>query len=283
MASAFCPGHVTCFFQPDGGEGDYRLRGSRGAGIRISAGAEVSAEERADGRVRVVIGGVDSDAPVTRALLARLAPGRGYDVVVESSVPCGEGFGMSAAGAMALALCLADGGEEATYAAHAADIEGGGGLGDIAGLSGPSDVNIRLAPGIGEGCVAGTDIRFGRLTLAVLGPKINTGALLSRRSVRDSLAAAGREAVDGFIGSEGVRNLFAASNRFSSLTGLESPEVTDAIRRLREAGIMSGMCMLGNSLFIDASEGEVREVLGENVEAYACSSTSERAHITRRG
>ena len=96
MVKAFCPGHITCFFQPsDPGQADLLRRGSSGAGIRLSLGSEVVLEERSDDRVRVAIDGVETSAPVTEYVMSQMLPGRGYDVIVSNGLPCGEGFGMS--------------------------------------------------------------------------------------------------------------------------------------------------------------------------------------------
>lgn len=283
MAEAFSPGSVTCFFQPDGPrDGDPSERGSRGVGIKISAGAHVSVEERSDFRVRVVIDGAEADAPVTRALLNSIAPGRGFDVAVTDDVPSGQGFGMSAAGALALAVCVLGEGEEAFRAAHAAEIAGGGGLGDVALIRSPYDVSVRARPGLGDGRVVGTDIRFERLALAVLGPKVNTGRLLSIPERYDAIVAAGRSAVDEFSVSPSADALNRISAGFSGSAGLETPEVSAALEKLRACGIGCGMCMLGDSVFAEASADEVSEILGGSVEVHGCSSTSSLPRLVRR-
>ncbi|MDD2626821.1 MAG: pantothenate kinase, partial [Candidatus Methanomethylophilus sp.] len=127
MPTAFCPGHLTCFFQPAGPtDGNYAARGSRGAGIRISLGATVTVSERSDRTVKVVINGTESSAPVTKEVLRLLLPERGLDVDVTDQIPCGQGFGLSAAGAVAAAFCaseMADLNEDDAFrAAHRADI-----------------------------------------------------------------------------------------------------------------------------------------------------------------
>lgn len=287
MVSAFCPGHITCFFQPSGEEqADLLRRGSRGAGIRISLGAKVTLEERSDGRVATVADGAEISAPVTEYVMSQMLPGRGYDVIVSNGVPCGAGFGMSAAGAIAAAMCAADitaEGMPTVYRiAHRADIVGGGGLGDVSALSCLAHQPLRVEPGLPPmGRVVGTGIEFDRLTLAVLGPRINTGEVLGDPEVFASISAAGAEAMNGFRRAVGKRELFAVSNGFSHRAGVESHEVSDAIARLGRNGIMSAMCMLGNSIFADASEDEVREVLGD-VDTYSCRSTDEPPRIIQR-
>ena len=287
MVKAFCPGHITCFFQPsDPGQADLLRRGSRGAGLRLSLGSEAVLEERSDDRVRVTIDGVETSAPVTEYVMSQMLPGRGYDVIVSNGLPCGEGFGMSASGAIAVALCAADilgEGMPAVYrAAHKADIVGGGGLGDVSAISCPVHQPVRVDPGLPpRGRVVGTGIRFERLTLAVLGSRMDTGKVLADGTAFRSISSAGEKAMGEFMRSPDKGALFRISNGFSASSGVEGPEVASAIARLRSAGMMSAMCMLGNSIFADASEDEVREVLGD-VRTYACSSTDELPKVIRR-
>ena len=47
MISSFCPGHVSCVFQPITSF-DAMATGSRGIGIRLNKGATATVEERDD-------------------------------------------------------------------------------------------------------------------------------------------------------------------------------------------------------------------------------------------
>jgi len=284
MPTAVCPGHITCFFQPAGPtDGNYLARGSRGAGIRIALGATVDLQPRTGTAVKVVIDGVGSPAPVTQAVLEMLLPGQGCEVVVTNDVPCGQGFGMSAAGAIAVALCAAEmtgkDADLAYMAAHTAEIVGGGGLGDVAALTCLADQPVRVKPGLPPlGRVIGTGLSFSRLTLAVLGPKLNTGAVLADAERCRALTDAGQVAVDEFLAAPMRERLFAISNRFAADTGVEGQAVGTAVRALRAQGIQAAMCMLGNSLCADAAEEEVREIIGD-AGYFECASTSEQAHL----
>ncbi|MDD4222034.1 MAG: pantothenate kinase [Methanomethylophilus sp.] len=287
MPTAFCPGHLTCFFQPAGPtDGNYAARGSRGAGIRISLGATVTVSERSDRTVKVVIDGTESSAPVTKEVLRLLLPERGLDVDVTDQIPCGQGFGLSAAGAVAAAFCaseMADLNEDDAFrAAHRADIVGGGGLGDVAALQCLADQPVRETPGLPPlGKVTGTGLIFRRLTLAVLGPKMNTGTVLGDSDRRSLIERVGKETVNAFLAAPTHEALFRLANQFSVLTMVESPAVADAVRRLRGQGIRAGMCMLGNSIFADAGLDEVREVLAADVPMWECRSTASPAKLIR--
>ena len=279
MVRAFCPGHITCFFSPAGDvQGDLLARGSIGVGIRTSLGSFVEVTERSDDKVRIIIDGEPSKAPVTHHVFSEMAPGRGFDVIVEGQLPSGEGFGMSAAGAIAAALCLSDllglSESEAFETAHKADILGGGGLGDVAALTCLAHQPVRMKEGIPPlGHVVGTDVRFDDLTLAVLGPKMNTGNVLSDPEVRNLIFMAGSSAVVEYMKEPSLERLFEISNRFSLKTGLESPDVSEAILCLRREGYKAAMCMLGNSIFTDAPSDLVFDCLGLSDGVYSCSST----------
>lgn len=288
MVQAFCPGHITCFFSPAGDtDGDILAKGSIGVGIRTSLGAYVELIERADDRVRIMLDGELSDAPVTSRVLAEMAPSRGFDVIIEGELPSGEGFGMSAAGAIATALCLSEvlGLSEnvAFEVAHRSDILGGGGLGDVAALTCLAHQPVRVKEGIPPlGLVVGTDVQFEDLTLAVLGPKVNTGNVLDDPAVREAISSAGATAVAEYMKNPSLEHLFEISNRFSAEIGIESPAVAEAIACLGKEGYNAGMCMLGNSIFTDAPSDIVAECLPLSDGIYSCSSTDECPRLIRR-
>ncbi len=286
MATAFCPGHITCFFTPAGDPSEDLLRrGSLGAGIRTSLGASVDVSERSG--IRTVMDGCECELPVTSRVLELLAPGRGFDISIENGLPCGEGFGMSAAGAVAVALAVADicgiGRQAAFEAAHKAEILGGGGLGDVSALYCLGHQPVRVREGIPPyGEVVATDVRFDRLTLAVLGPKMHTGNVLGDPARFAAISAAGRRAVSGYLKKPGVERMYSISNRFSAEAGVECGAVSAALERLHADGHRAAMCMLGNSIFTDASPEEAESILGQGASLFSCASTDREAGVTRR-
>ena len=284
MPTAFCPGHITCFFAPGRTDGDLLSRGSRGVGIRTTLGATVELNETSGSKVDVIIDGVSSNAPVTRAVLEELLPGRGVEVVVTDGLPVSQGFGMSAAGAVAAALCAVEvaGLPEARAweAAHKAEIIGGGGLGDVSALSLPAHVPVRDAEGLPpHGCVTDSGVSFSVLSVAVIGPKMHTGQVLSDPERRRRIAEAGESSMRVFNGTRS--SLFEQSNRFSSVAGVEAPELTSAIRTLHEGHRRAAMCMLGNSLFTDSPVIMVKDALPD-AEVFSTMSTSEPARIIKK-
>ncbi len=287
MASAFCPGHITCFFTPAGDpSADILRRGSLGAGIRTSLGASADVVERSG--TRTVMDGRECELSVTSRVLGILAPGRGFDITIENGLPCGEGFGMSAAGAVAVALAVADicgiGRQAAFEAAHTAEIQGGGGLGDVSALYCLGHQPVRVREGIPPyGEVVSTGVRFDRLTLAVLGPKMHTGNVLRDPKRFAAISDAGRRAVGEYLSGPDAGSLYSLSNRFSAEAGVECAAVSAALEKLHAEGHRAAMCMLGNSIFTDASPGEAESLLGEGARVYSCASTDREAEVTRRG
>lgn len=148
---AFCPGHVSCVFQPVESQ-DIIRTGSRGIGIRLNVGAHAHVTPRDDGVVAVRMDGEAADAPVTRMAAGILAPGEGFDIAVENDLPVSQGFGMSAAGALAASLCIADivglPRETAFVAVHEAEVRAGGGLGDVSAIVSGAGVPIRTVAGL---------------------------------------------------------------------------------------------------------------------------------------
>ena len=287
MVTVFCPGHITCFFSPAGDSSDDVLhRGSIGAGIRTSLGTRVEVTERSGSIVHMIMDGQETDLPVTRLVADSIAPGRGLDITIENDLPCGEGFGMSASGAIAVAFALSEIlGKDDQYAfetAHAAEIRGGGGLGDVSAIQCPAHQPVRVRQGIAPyGETVGTGVRFDRLTLAVLGTKMNTGKVLGDPERYSAIRNAGRSAVSEYLESPSTELLFSLSNRFSAETGLECEAVSTAISKLSSAGYHSAMCMLGNSIFTDAPADVTESLLGTDA-VFSCRSTDSLPGITRK-
>ena len=102
MITAFCPGHITCFFHPIRSY-DPMSAGSRGVGIKLSKGAKVTLDERSDDRIITTMDGREMDCRITKLAVKDIDPSRGYDVTIENDLPVGQGFGMSAAGSIAAA------------------------------------------------------------------------------------------------------------------------------------------------------------------------------------
>jgi len=283
MISAFCPGHVTCFFHPVR-TGDPGTTGSRGAGLRLSLGTTVMMEERTDGRIEITMDGALSEAPVTRRVISQILPGRGLDITIENELPVGQGFGMSASGAIAAALCACeiagiDHGEAFRYA-HIAEVVEGGGLGDVAAIACNGHQPVRVRPGLPPyGEVVDTGLRIERLTLAVVGDKLSTAPVINDPDMQRRMSEIGSGMVDAYMKGPSLDLLFRLSRQFSSSMGLEADGVRKALDRLNGRS-PAGMCMLGHSIFTTLPSDEVRELLGD-VPVFSLSTSDIPAFIQR--
>ena len=247
--------------------------GSLGAGIRLNKGVTVTLEERSGNIIKTIMDGRVCNAEVSRRVIEMMAPGRGFDVTIENELPVSQGFGMSAAGAVAVGLCVSSitGSDEfsAYRAAHIAELEKGGGLGDVAGIMGGRQP-VRVKAGIPPfGRVIDTGIAM-RISVAVLGPSMVTGNVLSDRNIMKRIQQAGERCLKEYVNDASESSLYRISSSFSEAIGLETDAVRNALSLLRKDHKAS-MCMLGNSIFTDAGKGEVQEML-RNADVTECIS-----------
>lgn len=285
MIRAYSPAHLTCFFQPAPAADDLSS-GSRGAGIKLDAGATVEVSENLSKKSDVEADGVRKNVPAILRVLEIMAPGRGFSVTVENGLPPGQGFGMSASGAIAAALCMCEivGADsvKAFEAAHAAEVQTGGGLGDVSGIMCPSSQPVRVSPGLPpRGEAAGFDTGIREVTVAVLGPKVDTLSVIGNAELIGRLDRIGAGCMDAYLKNPSTEALFSLSNRFSSEAGLESGEVSKTLENIRKSGRRAAMCMLGNSIFSDASVKEVSEATGTAF-VRSVPTTGESARIIRK-
>jgi pantoate kinase len=251
---AFAPGHVTGVFRPQVTSRDPRGRGSVGAGLVLELGAWAEARFSPGSSVRVsVTGDGPGPWPISEEVARRLARGLAGRVRVRLSheLPVGQGFGMSAAGALATALSVgALAGEprrRSVEVAHLADLFGGGGLGGVAAILG-GGLEVRLRAGVPP---------FGRVLHRPLGhpffvgvvgrpipsPSVLGDTVALRRIAR---AARGWETLQK---NPSARRFFPISERFSDRAGLSSPAVARVVRELRHRGAWAGQAMFGESFF----------------------------------
>ena len=287
MSSCFCPGHVSCVFQPFTSLNPLAT-GSRGFGIRLSLGAHCDVSVRDDPKTVISVDGVESDAPITRLAVEALSGGRGFDVSITNDLPVSQGFGMSAAGALSAAMCVANETghsiSDAVHAAHIAEIKGGGGLGDVAAIAAGRDIPVRIVPGIPPyGRVENTRGRMDGICLAVLGPKIVTSDILSNPNKVIRIRSAADNAISRFMSERTLDSLYREANVFSRESGLESDAVEDALGKLHARGYRAGMCMLGNSIFTDAPVNVVRAMLDLDAsDVFSCNSYCDDLQVTRK-
>ncbi|MDR0198323.1 MAG: pantothenate kinase, partial [Methanomassiliicoccaceae archaeon] len=217
MTKAFCPGHITCFFAPVITD-EAMTTGSLGAGIRLDKGVTATAEERKGPKTRITMNGERCIAKISEHVASLLAPGIGFDITIENDLPVSQGMGMSAAGAIAVGLCVASlkglNEDDAYRAAHIAEIENGGGLGDVAGILGGKQT-VRIKAGVqpfGRTVDTGIDMR---MSLITLGPRMDTGNILSDAATMIKISEKGADSVNRYISGPSERALYELSADFS--------------------------------------------------------------------
>src|SRR3989442_264832 len=93
---AFCPGHVTAFFEVHE-DPDPRKKGSRGAGLCLSLGVRTVARVRDDARpaIDIIVNGRRQKAEVTQRVAQKVLGGRSCEVKIlcETTLPVSQGFG----------------------------------------------------------------------------------------------------------------------------------------------------------------------------------------------
>ncbi len=253
-ARAFAPGHVTGVFLPDTDARDPRARGSRGAGLVLDRGVTASATWTPGRRPRLEVrSDLSHPLSISEDVARRLLGASVGTLRVELAhdLPVGEGFGTSAAGAVATALASASvlGRSErrAIETAHLADLFGGGGLGGVAAIFG-GGLEVRRRAGVPPfGEVVHRRGRV-RLVIGVVGPALATPGILGdpRRLARIRRAAAGLVPASGRLS---VEEFSTVSQRFTDRVRFASPALRSALHELRRRGLPAAQAMFGESFF----------------------------------
>jgi len=191
-------------------------------------------------------------------------------VELRQQLPVGQGFGMSAAGALATALAAAraTGSNEAkaVETAHLADLFGGGGLGGVAAILG-GGLEIRDRAGIPP---------WGRIRrlpfpdpvfVTVLGRPIPSPSLLRSADFLERVEAAAAPGLRSLADRATPMRFLRESEQFTDRLDLAPPAVRRAIVRLRRTGASVAQAMFGRTVFAVPSgvEGRARliEALSE--------------------
>jgi len=252
-ARAFAPGHVTGIFRPEMTRRDPRGRGSVGAGIVLELGAFAEARFVPGRRTALrVLGDGPGPWPISEDVARRLAPRRPGRLTVRlmHELPVGQGFGMSAAGALATALAvqaLAGGSRSrAVEVAHLADLFGGGGLGGVAAILG-GGLEVRTRAGVPPLGRVAHRVFEPRLFVGVVGGPIPSPSVLGDPRALRRIAAASHGWERTMDGDPEV--FLGLSERFTDRAGLASPAVRSVVRALRRRGAWAAQAMFGESFF----------------------------------
>ncbi len=285
QARAFCPGHLTAFFQMCPHEDPLRA-GSRGAGLCLTRGVEtrVRTEAATTGRVTVRLNGQEKRAETTQRAVELFLEDP-LDVRVDSEVqlPIGQGFGMSGAGAFSTLLALNEalgkprGPEEIIRLAHRAEVESRTGLGDVypQALGG---LDIREKPGAPpHGLVHRVPLEA-EVVLGVLGTPTYTKAVLDNPMVRKSVDGVGERMVRRFLPRRDLESFFRLSWLFARQTLLATSEIQAAVMQASLYG-QASMVFLGNAVFAVGDTERLREALGEMGDVYVVGVDSQGARL----
>jgi len=254
VARAFAPGHVTGVFRPAIRARDPRARGSLGAGIVLELGATAEARFAPGKGHRVrILGDRVRPWPISEDVARRLAPSEPGAVTVRlrHDLPVGQGFGMSAAGALATALAVGELAgaprRRAIDVAHLADLFGGGGLGGVPAILG-GGLEVRVRPGVPPYGRVVRQAFPGRMLVGVVGRPIPSPKVL-----RSPKALARIEAASGVLSKlarvPAADAFFRASERFTDEAGLLTPAVARTVEALRDRGAFAAQAMFGQSFF----------------------------------
>jgi len=283
-ATAFAPGHISGFFEPIYSP-DICRTGSRGAGINVSLGAVsgvfVSASTLQS--FEVFVNNKRSDDNVTLLSLKYLFGDNPIKVVVKTKLdlPRGQGFGMSAAGALSATIAAAKivnlpvG--DAIQAAHFAEVQLKTGLGDVMASS-FGGVEIRKSAGLPPWGVIEHIPGNIELVLCVIGKKLDTKNVLTDSFKASKIADYGKLCTKKILDNPSIENFFLLSQIFTKKTELADPQVLKAIAAANQYG-MASMCMLGNSVFAMGKTDELCKVLSSFGKVYACCVSESGARV----
>lgn len=263
--SVFVPGHITGFFTIENHE--IKLKnGSCGAGFLLSKGVKTTVSPSD----KLIIDVNQGDTTVIDEVLSILEIDTNFKITQDIQLPIGAGFGTSAASALSLTLALNEflnlgySDELCGQIAHMAEVNLGGGLGDVIAQTGKGLV-LRTkpgAPGIGEIKSFNEKVFIGWKTFG----GIETSSVISNPHQKEVITSAGEKYVGLFEDEPTLENFLDFSQNFSRDIGLMSDEVKNLIDYFNSSSdiLGSSMAMLGNTVFVFAYDEDVLKNL--NVE-----------------
>jgi pantoate kinase len=276
-AVAFAPGHISGFFEPVYHPEDISRTGSKGAGINIMIGAtsEVTTDNSSKQAFNIYINGKKTNAPVTNLALKLLLGRNPIHVVVKTKLdlPIGQGFGMSAAGALSATYALSkiigfSNFYEAIKASHYAEVQMKAGLGDVMASS-FGGIEIRKSPGLPPWGIIEHIPGKPEIVLCIIGKKVDTKKVLSDPHLNTKIVEYGKYCTKKILENPSLENLLYLSQVFTNKTGLASKRVKEAIFAANRFGTAS-MCMLGNSVFAIGKTNDLCKVLSSYGKVFAC-------------
>jgi pantoate kinase len=276
-ATAFAPGHITGFFEPVYYPDDFSRSGSKGAGINLTLGAtsEVTIEESRNQIFEIYINDKKSKAPVTDLALKYLLGKTSLKVIVNTKLdlPIGQGFGMSAAGALSATLAATKltnlTRNDAIKASHFAEIQLRSGLGDVI-ASCFGGLEIRKSAGLPPWGIIEHIPYQSDIILCVIDKKINTKNILYNQDIMKDIIEYGNYCTKKILETPSIENFFDLSLQFTKKINISTKIVTDALNQVNNFGKAS-MCMLGNSIISVGDINALSNILTKFGNIYLCN------------
>jgi len=265
--SVFVPGHITGFFTIENHDISLK-KGSCGAGFLLSKGVKTTISKADELTVDINQG----DCTVIDEVLSIMEIDTDFKITQDIQLPIGAGFGTSAASALSLTLALNEflnlgySRDLCGQIAHMAEVNLGGGLGDVIAQTGHGMV-LRTqpgAPGIGEIKSFKHDIYIGWKTFG----GIDTASIIRDPHHNEVLSDTGLKYLEFFEEKPSLRNFLDFSCRFSHETNLMSDEVKELVNYINSRSdiLGSSMAMLGNTVFVFAqNEDDLKNLEVENL------------------
>ncbi len=255
--SVFVPGHITGFFNIENHEVSLK-NGSCGAGFLLSRGVKTTISPSD----RLTIDVNKGDETVIEEVLNILEVESEFKITQDIQLPIGAGFGTSAASALSLTLAINEfldlgySMDLCGQIAHMAEINLGGGLGDVIAQTGKGLV-LRTkpgAPGIGEIKSFRQDVFIAYKTF---GP-IKNEDIISDSHHREVISQSGLKYLELFEKESTLDNFLSFSNKFAHEINLMTEEVENIINYFNSSSdiLGSSMAMLGNTVFAFAYDEE---------------------------
>ena len=265
--SVFVPGHITGFFTIENHDISLK-KGSCGAGFLLSKGVKTTISKADELTVDINQG----DCTVIDEVLSIMEIDTDFKITQDIQLPIGAGFGTSAASALSLTLALNEflnlgySRDLCGQIAHMAEVNLGGGLGDVIAQTGHGMV-LRTqpgAPGIGEIKSFNHDVYIGWKTFG----GIDTASIIRDPHHNEVLSDTGLKYLEFFEEKPSIRNFLDFSCRFSHETNLMSDEVKEMVNYINSRSniLGSSMAMLGNTVFAFAqNEDDLKNLEIENM------------------
>ena len=266
MSGYWVAAHITGIFTIHDCHENPLERGSRGAGFSISRGITTSASISEDNEHKVLFDKKEMDrtqANISYYVLDRILAickkkskvDFGIILNHEFEIPLSCGFGASASGALGSAYALNDllelelTEQEINNIAHMAEIDEGGGLGDILALH-TGGWEYRIKEGAPFTGVARNILKNGYKVATITFGEMSTKSIVKNENWKQKINGVGELFLNELINEPSIHNFGIASKQFSISSMLATSEVMEFMTKYESENILIGQIMLGNGVFI---------------------------------